>query len=352
LWLKPAFDRKGRSARERYPVSHPFLSHENKPTNQIQYQKMKKGILKLSLLAPFCGAALLTQTVQAQLTLSGTNYTQNFDAISNGLPTGWSVRLNATATKLGTNVDIPTAPKAWTDTKGEFGNCASTMSNSGTNFNGSEPTGTQTNCLNRALAVRQSSTFGDPGAAFVLQLANTAGLSNLTFSVDLCLLRTNGYITTWTIQYAVGNSPVSFTTLGTYTNSTVFGATTLTYNLGTNANNLSSNVWIRIAALSAASGSGSRATFGIDNISLSWKANGAPVTQPAITGIILTNGTVQIDFTGDAGDSPSAFSLQCVGRCSDVFGDTGATITQGQPGIFRATCAMNGPQQFYRIKRQ
>lgn len=267
------------------------------------------------------------------------------------MPAGWSVRLNATVTNLGTNVDLLTAPKTWGDSKGEFGNCASTRSDAGTNFNGSEPTGTQTNCLNRALAVRQTGSFGDPGAAFVLQLANTAGLSNLTFSLDLCLLRTNGYITTWTIQYAIGNSPVSFTTLGTYTNSTVFGTTTQTCNLGTNANNLSSNVWIRIAALSAANGSGSRATFGIDNFSLSWKANGAPLTQPAITGIILTNGSVQIDFTGDAADSPSAFSLQCVGRCSDVFDDTGATITQTSPGHFRAVSAKNGSQQFYRIKR-
>jgi hypothetical protein len=294
---------------------------------------------------------MVSQPAQAQLTLTGTNYIQNFDSISNGLPAGWSVRLNATATNLGTNVDFPTAPQTWGETRGEFGNWASTMSSSGTNFNGSESTGTQTNCPNRALALRQAGSFGDPGAAFVLQLANTTGLSNLTFSVDLCMLRTNGYTTIWTVQYAIGNSPVSFTTLGTYTNSTVFGATTQTYTLGTNANSLSSNVWIRIAALSAATGSGSRATFGIDNFSLSWKANGTPVVQPAITGIILTNGSVQIDFTGDAADSPSSFVLQCAGQCPGSFSDASAAITQIRPGTFHAACAMNGRQQLYRIKR-
>jgi len=312
---------------------------------------MKKSASWLYLAPLFLGMILFLEPARAQLVLNGTNYAQNFDAISNGLPTGWSVRLNATTNNLGTNVDFPIATKTWADSKGEFGNCASTLSNSGTNFNGTESTSIQGGCTNRALALRQTSAFGDPGAAFVLQMANTAGLSNLTFSVDFCLLKTNGYTTIWTIQYAIGNAPVSFTTLGTYTNATVFGATTQTYTLATNANNLSSNVWIRIAALSPATGSGSRATLGIDNFSLSWKTNGAPVAQPAITGIILTNGSVQIDFTGDAADGPSSFVLQCAGQCPGAYGDASATITQIRPGTFRATCAMNGRQQLYRIKR-
>ena len=304
--------------------------------------------------ALFLGAALFNQSVQAQLTLSGTNYTQNFDTIAGGPPAGWSVRINATTNSLGTiTTNYNAAGKTWGSTGGEFGNCASTVSDAGTNFIGNESTTIQSNCLNRALAIRQAGTFGgsDPGAAFVLQIANTIGLSNLAFSVDLCLLRTNGYVTVWTIQYAMGNSPVSFTFLGTYTNGSVFGPTTQTYSLGTNASGSSSNVWIRIAALTAATGSGSRATFGIDDFSLSWTTNGALVTQPSITRMILTNGTVQIDFTGNTGDGPSAFTLQCVGRCSDVFGDAGATITQTSPGHFRAVYPMNGSQQFYRIKR-
>ena len=302
--------------------------------------------------ALFLGAALFNQSVQAQLTLTGTNYVQDFNVISNGLPAGWSVRTNATATTLGTiTTNYNAGSRTWADQTGEFGNCASTVANSGTNFTGGESTAIQGNCTNRALAVRQTGSFGDPGAAFVLQITNTLGLSNLTFSVRLCTLRTNGYTTIWTNQYAVGNSPGSFTTLGAYTNSSAFGTTTQTYNLGADANNTSSNVWIRIVALSAATGSGSRATFGIDDFSLSWTMNGVLTTRPSITGLILTNGNVQIDFIGDTGDSPSAFGLQCVGRCSDTFGDMGATITQTSPGHFRAVSAMNGSQQFYRIKR-
>ena len=302
--------------------------------------------------ALFLGAALFNQSVHGQLTLSGTNYSENFNAISNGPPAGWSVRTNATTNSLGTiTTNYAAGGKTWGDTGGEFGNCASTVANSGTNFNGSESTTIQGNCTNRALAVRQTGSFGDPGAAFVLQISNTVGLSNLTFSVDLCLLRTNGYTTIWTVQDAVGNSPASFMTLGTYTNASVFGPTTQTYSLGTNASGSSSNVWIRIVALSPATGGGSRATFGLDNFSLSWTTNGVPVVQPSITRMILTNGIVQIDFTGDTGDGPSAFGLQCVGRCSDIFGDAGATITQTSPGHFRAACPMNGSQQFYRIKR-
>jgi trimeric autotransporter adhesin len=312
--------------------------------------KTKKSFLCGAAL--FLGAAMFSQSVQAQLTLNGTNYIQNFDAISNGIPDGWSVRINATTNSLGTvTTNYNSGKKTWSDTSGEFGNCASTVANSGTNFIGNESTTVQGNCTNRALAVRQTGSFGDPGAAFVLQIASTIGLSNLTFSVDLCTLRTNGYTTGWTIQYAVGNSPASFTTLGAYSNSTVFGATAQTYNLGADANGASSNVWIRIVALSSATGSGSRATLGMDNFSLSWTTNGVSVTLPSISGITLTNGNVQIDFTGDSADSASAFNLQCVGRCSDVFGDTAANITQTSPGHFRAVCAMNGSQQFYRIKR-
>jgi len=299
----------------------------------------------------FLAVALFNQSVHGQLTLNGPNYIQDFNAISNGLPAGWSVRLNATTNGLGTNVVFPTASKTWGDTGGEFGNCASTVANSGTNFNGSESTTIQPGCTNRALAIRQTGSFGDPGAAFTLQIANTIGRSNLMFRVDLDLLRTNSNSTTWTIQYGIGDSPSVFVTLGDFSDPGVFGATTRSYNLGADASGSSSNVWIRIAALSAATGSGTRDTFGIDNFSLSWSTNSVLAAPPSITRIVLTNGNAQIDFTGDTGDSPSAFMIQCVGRCSDVFGDAAATITQTSPGHFRAVCAMNGSQQFYRVKR-
>jgi hypothetical protein len=314
---------------------------------------MKKNYSLLGCAVLFLSAALFNQSVHGQLTLNGANYNQDFNVISNGLPTGWSVRLNATTNGLGTNANFPTAPKTWGDSGGEFGNCASTVANSGTNFIGTESSTIQGNCTNRALAVRQTGSVGDPGAAFTLQIANTIGLSNLTFSVNLCTLRTNGYTTVWTIQYAVGDLPTNFTSLGTYSNATSFAASAHTNNLGANANNASSNVWIRIVALSPATGSGSRATFGIDNFSLSWNSSGAAGATPAISHFAITNGQAQIDFTGSASDGVGAFLVLGADQVSGPFTEIGAgvTITQSNPGNFRAAAPLKGAQQFYRIKR-
>ena len=71
--------------------------------------------------------------------------------------------------------------------------------------------------------------------------------------------------------------------------------------MGTDANNQTNNLWIRIIALSASTGSGSRDTFGIDNFSLSWTTNNLAVVTPAITAIVVNGGNVQIDFTAGRG---------------------------------------------------
>jgi hypothetical protein len=141
--------------------------------------------------------------------------------------------------------------------------------------------------------------------------------------------------------------------LGAYTNSSAFGTTTQTYNLGADANSTSSNVWIRIVALSPATGSGSRATFGIDDFSLSWAGNGASGARPFISGFAITNGQAQIDFTGSTNDVAGAFILQTAGQVSGPYADAGGgvIITQVNPGYFHAAAPLNGAQQFYRIKR-
>lgn len=288
----------------------------------------------------------------AQLTLTGTNYFQDFNAIAGGLPPGWSIRVNATTSSLGIVTANYNAGKTWADLVGEFGNCASTVSNSGTNFLGGEPLGIQANCTNRALAVRQTAAFGDPGASFVLQITNTIGLSNLVFAVDLEMLKVNAYSTTWTIQYAIGNSPNSFVTLGTYADPGVFGATRETFHLGADASNCSSNVWIRIVALTAASGStGSRDTFGIDNFSLSWTTNASTAVPPLITGIIVADGKVEINFIGDNRDDERAFILQAADDISGPFSDTIGGIAKISSGNFCATNQPDRSRKFYRIKR-
>jgi hypothetical protein len=290
-------------------------------------------------------------SAEAQLTLAGTNYTQNFNAIGKGLPPGWSVRTNATANSLGLPATFPLAAKSWADTTGEFGNCAALTNNLGVPATGTESSAIQLTFTNRVLAVRQTQNFGDPGAAFVFQITNTLGFSNFTFSLDFNLLKSNGYSTTWTIAYAVSNTPASFIPLGTYDDPGSIGTTNRSFTLGTDANNQTNNLWIRIIALSASTGSGSRDTYGIDNFSLSWTTNNQAVVTPAITAIVVNGGNVQIDFTDGTSAAPPSFLLLSSAQTGGNYADTGATIMSLGSGLFRAACAVNGPQQFYRIER-
>src|SRR6266542_112280 len=57
------------------------------------------------------------------LTLTGTNYSQNFDSIGAGLPTGWSVRTSASISSLGTVAPFFATNAPWkTVTAGLFAN--------------------------------------------------------------------------------------------------------------------------------------------------------------------------------------------------------------------------------------
>lgn len=288
---------------------------------------------------------------RGQLVLSGTNYLQDFNSLAGGLPAGWTVRTNATATSLGTSINFLTIAKSWGDAPGEFGNCASIISNAGTNFIGTESPSIQAACTNRALAIRQTASFGDPGAAFVLEITNTVGLANLNLSVTLEMLRINAFSTTWRVEYGIGNPPASFNLLGTYSDPGIFGVTNRAFNLGTDANNQASNLCIRIVALAAASGTtGSRDTFGIDNFSLSWSL--LPTNPPVIRNLSTASGYVAIDFEGESCDSTNSFLLQATASLAGGFTNTDATISQTAPGRFQAVCGCGGAQQFYRLKRR
>ena len=206
----------------------------------------------------------------AQVTLTGTSYTQNFNSIGTALPTGWSVLTGATATGLGTAATYSTTQLQWSNTTGAFGNTASA-----TGLTGNENQATQNGIADRSLSIRQTGTFGDPGASFTFEAANTQGLSGFTLSLDLDMLDVQTRSTTWSIQYALGATPTTFTTIETYTDPGVFGVTTKSgLTLGTDVNNQSDPLWIRIVALSAATGSGSRDRLGIDNFVLSYSAAG------------------------------------------------------------------------------
>ena len=115
---------------------------------------MKKTIIILiSLLI----VLLLRLDLKAQINLTGTFYTETFDGIGSGLPNGWTVKLHATATSLGTDTVLNTAKTKWANTtKGVF-NYASADG-----LTSASDTTTQMASTDRALGIRQVSIMGDP----------------------------------------------------------------------------------------------------------------------------------------------------------------------------------------------
>ncbi len=214
---------------------------------------------------------LAAPQVQAQFTLSGTNYTQSFDSVGTGLPTGWDVRTGATATALGTAATFITTQALWSATTGQFANFASADGLTST-----ATTAQQNASTDRVIGLRQTGTFGDPGAAVDFNFnASSAIFSGagtaLSFSLQMLSVQTRS--TTFSIQYGVGVSPSAWTTLGTYSDPATFGSTPFTFT-GTQLSALSgqSNAWLRVVALSASTGSGSRDTIGLDDLSFTYTA--------------------------------------------------------------------------------
>lgn len=208
----------------------------------------------------------------AQATLSGTSYTQSFDAITTTAPPpGWTVQTGATATALGTSQTLATTKVSWANTTGNFRNVASADGLTAT-----ATTVAQDASTDRAIGLRQSGTFGDPGAAFVLQLANTTGFTGFTGSFKLQNVDPQTRITDFRIDYGTGATPSSFTAIGSTFTQQTFGSNTVTPNFGTALDNLAGPVWIRIVALVASTGTGSRDTYALDDFTLSYSASASP----------------------------------------------------------------------------
>lgn len=226
----------------------------------------------------------------AQLTLpAGTSYTQNFDGIGSGLPTGWTVRTGANGTSRGTSASLSAAAISWALTDGNFRNCAAAEAP----LTSSSSTTVQENSLDRALAVRQTGSYGDPGATFELEIANTVDRTAFTLTLKHQMLNVQPRSTTWSVQYST-NGGTSWTTLDTYLDPGAWGSTTGSYSFGSSLNNLASTVLIRVVALTASSGSGNRDTYGIDDFVLSWMESTPTPTiavSPAThTGFAYTQG--------------------------------------------------------------
>lgn len=257
------------------------------------------------------------------LPASGT-YTETFDNISAGLPAGWTVRTGATTSppNLGTEAPLATAPAAWNEVAAGFKNVASADGLAQT-ANASE----QAVSTDRALGVRQADTFGDPGAAFMLQIANTIGVSNLNLkfkiqSLDVSASRT----TTWRVEYGLGQTPLIYFQVGA--SFTTGGSTFSNVEIPLGLPNLSSNsgpVRIRIVANSPSSGSGERPTTAIDDVTLTYS------TTPDLRFSQLST------FTYSEGGGPATqdFSIQ------------GYYLT-GAPGMLTISSAFSSAYTFSR----
>jgi hypothetical protein len=271
---------------------------------------MKLNTLRLALVLSF--SVCMLGSTYAQVTLGTSPYTENFDGIGTALPTGWTVRTGATASALGTSQSLTIATTAWNSTTGNFHNSASADSPATATDN----TATQAANTDRALSVRQTGSFGDAGAAFVLQLANTTGLVDfdLSFSIQQLHQTTAGRTTTWTVDYGFGATPTSFTsvTSSPATVSTVqgtFSNAVVTADFGTALDNNAGPVWIRIAALSATSGTGTRPHTGVDDFQLNYAPSGtntsvefATISSTVSEGVGTLNLTLSItdeDGTND-----------------------------------------------------
>ena len=220
---------------------------------------------------------------QGALTLTGTSYTESFDTIGSGLSAGWSVNTGATASSVGSAATLTTAATSWATTTGNFRNVASSDG-----LNSGDSATTQAASTDRALGIRQTGAFGDPGAAFELNIQNTTGFNNFSLSVSLQMLSVQGFSTTWTVDYRLGDSG-TFTSLGTYSDPGTFGTTSFTANSTdlSSWNDQSQDVWFRVVALNAATGSGSRDTFAIDDFSLTYSVVPEPATWGAISALGL-----------------------------------------------------------------
>jgi predicted extracellular nuclease len=105
-------------------------------------------------------------------------------------------------------------------------------------------------------------------------------VSSISFLAQMLSVQTRS--TVWTVQYGIGATPATWTTLTTFTDPGAFGSTTINLSgFGTALDN-QPNAWLRIVALGASTGGGNRDSFGLDDFTIVTTAGSGP-TPPAIT---------------------------------------------------------------------
>jgi hypothetical protein len=260
---------------------------------------MKKIILAL-LAMTTVGIA----NAQTPYILSGTTYTQDFDALAGGLPQGW--RVDSLVNKnagLGNNAisKFSSSAVSWGgSTSRGFKNVAS-----GALLTSTATPADQAASTNRSLGIRQVSASGwdkkDSLASVSFNIANTTGLASFNLQFNIMSLHTGAKrYNNWIVQYGLGAAPTSFTTVST-TPSTViidsnFTNTAVTVNFGTALDNQNQQVWIRIMPSDTTKGSGTRPLVGIDNYNLTWSGLAVNNT-PQITSLSPSNNAMNVPIT-------------------------------------------------------
>jgi predicted extracellular nuclease len=271
----------------------------------------------------------------APVTLIGTLYNETFDGIGTGLPSGWDIYTGATVSSPGTSATFTTTPATWASTTAGFKNFAA-----GDSLTSIATVAQQSAASDRALGIRQTGTFGDPGGSFVFSLNNTSGFQNFGLSFKAQMLDVQPRSTTWTADYRVGSSG-NFTPLGTYTDPGVFGSTTLSTGsglsaFGTDINNQSNPVQIRISALSASTGSGNRDSFGIDDFQLTYSTGDTtPPTSGAGVTVTESGGSTNITEGGATDDYSLVLNTQPTANVT--ININGGTQTTTSPITFTTT---------------
>jgi hypothetical protein len=238
-----------------------------------------------------CVLATLASSALAQVNLDGNPYRQSFDSLGAGLPAGWSLWTGATATSPGIATGFTSGAYAWSGTGGGFHNYASTDGHTSTMTASAQMAATD-----RALGVRQTASFGDPGAAWVLQIANTSGHRDFEFVFSFQVLDEESRATTWTADYALGDAPASFVPLGVFTRA-AWGSQLENYALPASVNHQDQPLWIRLAALDTSTGSQSRDAFALDDFELRYRAV-APVPEPAVFGLAMGLASLGLAWRG------------------------------------------------------
>lgn len=210
------------------------------------------------------------------ITLTGTSYTQDFDGVSAGLPFGWSVYTGASLSAVGNPVAFNVNPVDWGSFTGSFRNSASA-----TGLLGADVLATQSASTNRAIGIRQTGSFGDPGASINVAL-NTLGKNIKGLSFKAQILSSQARSTTWSVQVGLGAAPTSWETLAVFNDPGQFGSTDFVFTEADLAKMTHQPfVWLRIVALSNSIGGGNRDTFGIDDFSLTYEDDVAPLAWDA-----------------------------------------------------------------------